>query len=322
LNPAEVYAPIAQDLPRVAQAMLETAREDHAPLSALASHLLTQPGKRIRPVLTLLAGKLFDYNLDLLVPMAAAVELLHTATLVHDDTLDVATVRRGVVTINRAWDDTTAILFGDFLFASSAEMVARTANVRVMRLFAETLRVICSGELDQYFSAYRCDVTREQYYQRIGCKTAALFSMATESGAVLAGAQEQDVQMLKDYGHNLGLAFQIVDDILDLQGDEGTLGKPAGSDLPQGTLTLPAILYLEQHPSSENPIQRAWENGRRPEDLRLAADAVRISQSLAEAHAIAGQFGQKALEALGAFPDTPPKRALASLVEYSLSRDV
>lgn len=321
MNASDIYAPIVPDLPRVEQTMLETAKEAHGPLSSLASHLLSQPGKRVRPVVTLLAGKLFDYNLDLLVPMAASVELLHTATLVHDDTLDEATVRRGLATINHRWDNTTAVLFGDFLFAASAEMVARTANVRVMRLFAETLRVICSGELSQYFSAFDCGVTREQYFERIGCKTAALFSMATESGAVLAGASEREVQALREYGYNLGLAFQIVDDILDFCADEQTLGKPAGSDLAQGTLTLPAIMFLERYPSAENPVRLAYENGRHPEDLRRAAAAVCGSPYLDEARLIAGDFGQRAVHALAPLKSVPAKDSLAGLVDYALARD-
>lgn len=321
MNPAEIYAPVLQDLPRVEQTMLETAQEAHAPLSALASHVLSQPGKRVRPVVTLLAGKLFDYDLDLLVPMAASVELLHTATLVHDDTLDEATVRRGLATINHRWDDTTAVLFGDFLFAASAEMVARTANVRVMRLFAETLRIICRGELSQYFSAFDCGVTKEQYFHRIGCKTGALFSMATESGAVLAGASEREVQALKTYGYNLGLAFQIIDDILDFSGDEKILGKPAGSDLAQGTLTLPAIMFLERYPSLKNPIRLAYENGRNPDDLRRAADAVRSSPFIDDARTIACEFGQKAIEGLSVLSDTPARRSLSGLIEYALTRD-
>ena len=142
MNPDDIYAPIAKDLPLVEGAMLDVGRADPLQsLSPLALHVLRQPGKRLRPVVTLLAGKLFNYDLDLLVPMAASVELLHTATLIHDDTLDEATVRRGLATVNHAWDDTTAVLFGDYIFAASAEMVARTANVRVMRLFAATLRI-------------------------------------------------------------------------------------------------------------------------------------------------------------------------------------
>lgn len=320
MNPSDIYAPVIEDLPLVERAMIETAKEAHGPLASLATHLLSQQGKRVRPIVTLLAGKLFSYNLDLLVPMAASVELLHTATLVHDDTLDEATIRRGLATINHRWDDTTAVLFGDFLFAASAEMVARTANVRVMRLFAETLRIICSGELSQYFSAFKTDVTREQYIERIGCKTAALFSMATESGAILSGASEPEVQALKSYGYNLGLAFQIIDDILDFSGDEATLGKPAGSDLAQGTLTLPAIMFLERYPSAENPIRLAYENGRHSEDLRVAAEAVRRSDFVEDSRRVACDFVQRAEDSLESLPEAPPKQALAALAGFGLQR--
>ena len=317
---SDIYGPIGADLPKVEQAIQEVGEVDYPWLATLLRHVLGQPGKRMRPAMTLLGGRFHSYNLDLLVPMAAAAELLHTATLVHDDTLDAASLRRGNPTVNTVWNNTTAVLFGDYLFAAAAEMVSRTANVRVMRLFAQTLLVICDGELAQQYAAYRCDTPREQYYQRIGKKTASLFAMATESGAVLSGAPEPDVQALKEYGYKLGIAFQIADDILDFTGEEATLGKPVGSDLLQGTMTLPAILLTERYPA-HNPVRDYVEHGRKAGDVQRAVEAIHSERLIAASQEIADQFCREALDALRIFPDTPARGVLADLVSYTVHRD-
>ena len=319
LDLAELYAPIVAELPLVDEAILGVSQVEFGWLSSLARQVLSRSGKRMRPALTLLAGKLFDYNLELLVPMAASVEMLHTASLVHDDTLDGALLRRGNPTINHIWDDNIAILFGDYLFAASAEMVSRTRNVRVMRLFAETLMVVCSGELSQHFRASLWQLSREEYFQRIGRKTASLFSMATESGAALSGAPEPLVQSLKAYGHELGIAFQVMDDILDLTGEEEALGKPVGSDLRHGTLTLPTILLLERYPR-DNPIGDFFEKGRQAQDHARAIKMIRDSTVLAEAAEVAREFCREAIRDLDPLPDTTARRALIDLAEYTVSR--
>lgn len=319
LDLAELYAPVVDELPLVDEAILGVSRVEFGWLSSLARQVLSRSGKRMRPALTLLAGKLFDYNLELLVPMAASVEMLHTASLVHDDTLDGALLRRGNPTINHIWDDNVAILFGDYLFAASAEMVSRTRNVRVMRLFAETLMVVCSGELSQHFRASRWQLSREEYFQRIGRKTASLFSMAAESGAVLSGAPETLVQALRAYGHKLGIAFQIMDDILDLTGEEEALGKPVGSDLRHGTLTLPTILLLERYPRG-NPIADFFEKRKQDQDHARAMEMVRDSTVLSEAAEIAQDTSRQAVRALEPLPDTPARRALIDLAEYTVAR--
>ena len=197
-------------------------------------------GKVVRPTLTLLCGSFYDYDLTLLQPMATATELMHIATLVHDDAIDSADTRRGHATINSIWGLDLAILAGDFLFARAGEFSARTGNIRVVTLFSQTLGIIARGEVKQALSAFRLDQTFEQYIERVAAKTAALFMLATESGSMLGGAPETSVHILHDYGYNLGIAFQIVDDILDFVGNAKEVGKPVGADLAQGTVTLPA----------------------------------------------------------------------------------
>ena len=319
LDTARLYGLVAADLAQVEETLKEVSQVEYDWLANLTRQVLGTSGKRMRPVLTLLTGKVGRFDPALHIPMATSVELLHTATLVHDDTLDKAMLRRGMATVNHDWNDGVAVLFGDYLFAAAAAMVARTANVRVMRLFAETLRTICGGELAQQFAAYHWQTTREEYYQRIRQKTAALFAMAAESGAALSGAPEEQVQALRRYAYDLGVAFQIMDDILDFTGDEATLGKPAGGDLREGTLTLPAILLVEQQPQ-QSPIQHLFEQEKSRRDVREAVEAVRASSVLEQAHEIAEEFCRSAVDELRVLPQSPIRDALSQAPRFVLER--
>ena len=197
---------------------LAQALKSSSKLAELLTHSLKGSGKMIRPALTLLSGKSDNYNLDYLLPMATAVEIMHTATLVHDDAIDSSAVRRGRPTINQAWDDDKAILLGDYLFAKAGELVSTTQNLPVIKLLSQTLMTITSGELAQSFSSFNLEQTRQHYLHRIISKTASLFSLSTESGAILSQSPGKLVKALKEYGYNLGIAFQIVDDIMDFIG--------------------------------------------------------------------------------------------------------
>jgi geranylgeranyl pyrophosphate synthase len=272
-----LYAPILSELALVEERLGSLRRPEYPSLERILESTLGNGGKRIRPALTLLAGLLHDYRLDVLLPMATGVELLHTATLIHDDVVDKADVRRKRPTPFVEWGAGPAILAGDYIFAAAADQVAMTGNNRVIRLFAQTLMTIAQGELNQVFAAHGWQPNREAYLGRIGAKTATLFATAAESGAILGQAPEAEVQAMSAYGHNLGMAFQLVDDILDFVGNEDELGKPVGSDLLQGTLTLPAFWLVECSPH-DNPIQRYFEN-KRPEDLDEAIETVRSSPS-------------------------------------------
>lgn len=313
-----IFKPVKKELPLVDEMLRTVAGVDFPELAQLLNHVLKRGGKRIRPALTLLAGKFHHYNLDLLIPMATGVELFHSATLVHDDSIDDSAMRRGLPTVSSIWGHQLAILTGDYLFAKSADLVATTGNLRVIRLFAQTLMIICSGELEENFSAYDWQQSRQQYYQRSGRKTASLFSMAAESGAILSDAPEEAVNALKSYGYNLGLAFQIVDDILDFTGGE-ELGKPVGGDLLQGTLTLPVILFME-HESEDNPIKRILEGKDKEANLKRAIESIRNSPIIEESYAIARDFSTKACQALEIFPDKPSRRALWELADYVIER--
>jgi octaprenyl-diphosphate synthase len=314
-----IYEPIQEDLVRVEDRLRSVCEVDFPQLSKLLDYSLKSGGKRIRPALVLLSGKFYHYDPNYLLPMASAVEILHTATLVHDDAIDNSPVRRGHPTINKAWGEDKAILLGDYLLAKSQELVAETQNWWVVRLFAQAFMTLSSGELNQAVNAFNLEQTRQQYLQRISAKTASLVSLATESGAILSQAPEKSVEALKEYGHNLGIAFQIVDDILDFIGTEEEMGKPTGADLAQGTLTLPAMFVLERYPG-DNPVTRLFHNEDRQKNVELAIELVRNSSIPEECYAVASDYCAKACQNLDLLPDNASRRSLITLAEYVVKR--
>ena len=315
-----IYEPIQEELVKVEDRLGSVSRVDFSWQSKMLDYSLKGGGKRIRPALTLLSGKFYDYNLDYLLPMAAAVELMHTATLVHDDAIDDSLVRRGKPTINKVWGEDKAVLLGDYLFAKAGEFAADTRNLRVIKLFAQTLMAISSGELVQAFSAFNLEQTHQDYLRRIAGKTASLFSLSTESGAILSQAPEESIGALKEYGHNLGIAFQIVDDILDFISTEEEMGKPIGSDLAQGTLTLPAMLLMERSPE-ENPVKRLFQNGDKQENIKLAIELIRNSSIVQECYKVASDYSARACNNLNLLSDNESRRALTELANYVVKRN-
>jgi len=316
---SKIYEPVQEDLTKVEDRLKSVSKVDSPWLSELLDYSLKGGGKRIRPALTLLAGKFYDYNLDYLLPMAMAVELYHTATLVHDDAIDKSLVRRGRPTINKVWGEEKAVLLGDYLSAEAGALVATTQSLRAIKLFTKTLKTISSGELDQAFNAFNLEQTQQDYFQRISSKTASLFSLATESGAILSQAPEKSIQSLRDYGHNMGIAFQIVDDILDFIGTEEEMGKPIGSDLAQGTLTLPAMLLLERYPE-DNPVKRLFNNEDKDRNIELAIEMIRNSPIIEECFKITSDYCARACRNLNPLPDNESRRALIALANYIARR--
>ncbi len=314
-----IYEPIREDLNKVKEELRSICEVDFPQLSEMLNHIIISGGKGIRPALTLLAGKFYDYNLSRLLPMATAVELMHTATLVHDDAIDNALVRRGKPTINKTWDEDKAVLLGDYLFAKAGEFSTITQSLQVVRLFTQTLGTISSGELNQSFNAFNLKQTRQHYFKRISSKTASLFSLATESGAILSQAPEKSIQTLKNYGYNLGIAFQVVDDILDFVGTEEEMGKPIGLDLAQGTLTLPAMLLLERYPE-DNPVKRLFQNKDKQKNIKLAIELVRNSSIVPECYKISSEYCTKACQNLKLLPDNDSRRILTELADYVAQR--
>ncbi|MFC1939124.1 polyprenyl synthetase family protein [Chloroflexota bacterium] len=314
-----IYGLIKEDLAKVEDRLRMVSKADFPSMAELLDYSLRSGGKRIRPVLTLLSGKFYDYNLDYLLPMATAVEIMHTATLVHDDAIDNSLVRRGRPTVNKLWGDEKSVLLGDYLFAEAGALTASTGNLRAIKLFAETLKTISSGELNQSFNVFNLEQSLPQYFQRVAQKTASLFCMATESGAALSQAPEESIQTLKDYAYNLGIAFQVVDDVLDFIGTEEELGKPTGSDLAQGTLTLPSILLLEYYPE-DNPVERLFKHRDEQDNIKLAVELVRNSPIIEECYQVASDYSAKACSGIKSLPDNPARQALMELANYIVSR--
>jgi len=314
LELSQIYAPIQEDLVKVRDTLKSISRVDFGWLAEQLSHVLKETGKSLRPALTLLSGKSFKYDLTYLLPMAVSVELMHTATLVHDDAIDKASTRRGQRTINSIWGDEIAILMGDYLFAKAGEFVADTQTPRVVKLFSQTLGTISSGEITQWRASYNPNQTREDYFHRIYGKTASLFSLSTQAGAILSKAPEESVAVMKEYGDNLGIAFQIVDDILDFTSTEEAMGKPVGSDLIQGTLTLPAMMLMERNPE-DNPIRKFFET----RDKKYVAQAIQIvlnSGTVKECYGVAGEYRDRGCRNLKSLPKAESRKSLLDLAEY------
>lgn len=328
MNTIPLLEPLAADLEKVERKMRQPVHPEYPQLTAALQSLLGSGGKRLRPALALLAGSLYPTDLDKLVSLAASVEMLHTATLVHDDLIDGALFRRGKTTLNARWNAGATVLTGDYLFARAASLAAATDNVRVMSIFADTLMTICTGELRQIFE--RHDLPRldsdeawqkalDRYNQRIHAKTASLFAASTEAASVLSGAPEEQVIALRDYGRFLGTGFQIIDDILDFQGNQEVLGKPVGSDLREGIVTLPVLYFRRERPDDERVVE-VVRGGSDDDLVREVVEAIREAGAIDWAQDQAQGFIAQSQAALTALPEGHPRDTLHALADYSISR--
>jgi geranylgeranyl pyrophosphate synthase len=321
LNNATFFTPVQKQILLVEDRMRAQGEDCNPDLRAALEHLLAAGGKRIRPSLVLLVGNMLGGKPDTLVTLGASVELLHTATLVHDDLIDGALLRRGAETLNARWSSAATVLTGDFLFARAAKLASETDNTALMRLFANTLATIVNGELTQLFSA-RGVINRDNYYQRIYAKTASLFEMSTRAGAMISAGDKAMIESMQKFGYELGMAFQIVDDLLDFTGEQAAVGKPLGSDLLQGLVTLPAIYYAEanpDHPDVRSLAAGGWGDHERMERL---VQSIRASDAIEKAMREARQAVERALVCLEPLEDCVERAALENLARYVVDRQV
>lgn len=329
-----LFAPIRPGLRQVEAKLRAVDSAIFAPLAEAFVNLIGSGGKRLRPALALLASE-FNGSMqgtphyNTVIALASSVEMLHTATLVHDDVIDGALLRRGAPTLNARWNGISTVLAGNYLFGTAARFSAETQDMRVITLFSDTLRIIVDGELHQLKDRYNFTQRRDNYYQRIYAKTASLFCAATQGAAILSRLSEDRIDDLYQFGYNFGMAFQIIDDILDFTGDDNTLGKPAGSDLHQGTLTLPFFHYLQQHPDADKVIaaledaqfeaddgnQAAWD-----ESVAAIVHDLRISPAVEAAREEARTFLHRAGDNLAALPDNIFRHSLQGLCEFVVRR--
>jgi geranylgeranyl pyrophosphate synthase len=311
--------PIRPDLERVVHLLCETAAKIDEPLGTKLRSLVGV-GKCMRPALVLLVGKLFSAPLERFYTLAASVEMLHTATLIHDDLVDGASLRRGRETLHTTLPVHTAVLAGDVLLAQAISLVADLGCPRILRVFAEALCVMSAGEATQILAPAAKQGSREAYYRRVGAKTSSFCGAAMEMASILAGASESQVAILRRFGWELGIAFQIADDALDFVGDEAQLGKPAGNDLRQGIVTLPVICYLEQA-ADDTFVSAVLAGQRDAEHVRTAVEVIRASGSIEAALAEARAHAEGAQQTLTSLPENGARRTLHALAEYAVRRE-
>jgi len=312
---------LAADLEAVEQAVLSRFRSRSALLNLASRYLLDSGGKRVRASIALLAARLggnLDFERSLYV--ATAIEMVHAASLVHDDLIDQADVRRGRPTVHSSWGGNVALMVGDYLFALAAGQMAEAADPRIIKSFARGVERICEAELAPVTVVEPTSVALDQYFAKIGGKTAALFECAAEGGILASNGTPEQVAALRRFGYDVGLAFQIVDDVLDFTGDEATLGKPAGHDLREGTITLPVIYAVAM---GARPVVSEAALADRPSPALVAAAVAEVREICAtkRAFADAERLVQQAIGHLDVFPDSPAKEALVDVAEFVLRRN-
>ena len=319
----DIFAPVQPDLALVRAKVRAAAEVDYPLLAAVVGDIVGAGGKQLRPAMMLLMARALDHDPEKVVLAAAASELLHTAGLVHDDLIDHAHTRRGAPTLNSLFDNGTVILIGDYLFAQAARTAAETGSARVMSIFGRILAEITDGQLREIFKAHDPEQSRDDYERRIYGKTASLFAGSAEIAGVLSEASEDEIDALRRYATDLGLAFQIVDDVLDIRETAEQLGKPAGSDLRQGTVTLPMLLFLqdEQDPIQAGRVRRAIRGeGISDEEYGAVVATLRGAPALRESLDEAVRYVERAKGALLALPPGAARDTLASLADFAVER--
>jgi octaprenyl-diphosphate synthase len=311
------------DLAAVGDLITARMASEHAPrIPEVTAHLVGAGGKRLRPMLTLAAARMCGYDGPYHVHLAATVEFIHTATLLHDDVVDESAQRRGRPTANLLWDNKSSVLVGDYLFARSFQLMTEPGSMQVMRILSNAAATIAEGEVLQLTAAQNLATDDTVYLQVVRGKTAALFSAATEVGGVIAGAPEEQVRALFDYGDALGIAFQIVDDLLDYRGEASTTGKNVGDDFRERKLTLPVIKAVAKADAGERDFWvRTIERGRQEEgDLDHALSLLHKHGTLEETEAEARRWAARAQEALSKLPPHELRDMLGDLSDYVVSR--
>jgi geranylgeranyl pyrophosphate synthase len=307
---------VREDLTHVEQKMRQAANMGDTRLDMAVSAIIAAGGKRMRPALTVLAGRLFGAPLQYVYSVGASIELLHTATLIHDDLIDGAQERRGTPTLHSQLSNGITVLTGDFVFAQSAALASEANSVRIVRLFSETLVRICRGEILQAQTRWQIP-TQSVYEERIYGKTAALFEAASTAGAMLGGALEEEIAAMGRFGRALGLAFQIVDDALDFLSTTEQLGKPAGHDMRQGIFNLPVLFYAQEGHITEQELLHRLETG---EDLDGLVADINAAGMVEKSLAVAREHARTAARILAEFSNGLALNSLQNLSDYVLAR--
>ncbi len=313
---------VAADMNGVNAVILERMQSKVALIPELAGHLIAGGGKRMRPMLTLACASLLDYPGTRHHKLAAAVEFIHTATLLHDDVVDGSGMRRGKQTANLIWGNPASVLVGDFLFSRAFELMVEDGSLKVLRILSHASAVIAEGEVDQLTAQRRIETDEEQYLTIISAKTAALFAAACRVSPVVAEADEDAELALESYGKHLGIAFQLTDDVIDYASDAATMGKGVGDDFRDGKMTLPVILAYARGSEADREFWRAAITGERATDADLAhaVELLRSSGALSDTVERARHYGRRAIDALAMFPASKAKATLTEAVEFAIAR--
>jgi len=310
----------ADDMTRVNSVIESYLASDVVLINQLSQHIIHSGGKRLRPMLVMLAAKACRYTGQHDALLAAIIEFIHTATLLHDDVVDDSSMRRGQETASSIWGNQAAVLVGDYLYSRAFQMMVKTDSLRIMNLMADTTNTIAQGEVLQLLNINEPDTSEEAYYQVIYRKTACLFEAAAKIGAIIADSGDTQEQALGEYGKNLGIAFQLVDDALDYTADSSELGKNVGDDLAEGKPTLPLIRAMQQGSEDDaRLIREAIEQGGL-EHIEQITRIINDTGALAYTHQQAIQHAQLAKSALQVLPDTPARQALEFVADYSVQR--
>ncbi|HEX8983015.1 MAG TPA: polyprenyl synthetase family protein [Ktedonobacterales bacterium] len=319
---SRLFATIEPDLEIVDREFQQRATSGLDIMNAAAAHATSSPGKRLRTALTLLSGKLFSYNFEKLLPLSVAFEMTHLATLVHDDIIDNSDTRRGLPTINARYGDEVAILLGDYLFAKTAGLIADVEDFRIDRLFSDTVATVCEGTIIELLSARRMDVSVETYLERVNRKTACLMAACCQGGATVGGATDDQIMLMREYGENLGIAFQIIDDVLDYTGSAQSVGKPVGNDIRQGLVTLPLIYALRnEHNGRIEQVHRLLQAETPTDDeVNAVVRWVNAGDAIEESFALARTYSDRAQALLHELPASDDRQVLEELIDFVLAR--
>lgn len=313
---------IGDDLKKVNQVIVDNMQSPVALIPQLAGHLVAAGGKRVRPVLTLAGAKLCGYEGDRQVRLAASVEFIHTATLLHDDVVDESMLRRGRDTANAVWGNQSSVLVGDFLFARAFELMVVDGSLPVLKILSRASAVIAEGEVMQLLTTNDTETSEEAYLEVIRAKTATLFAAAARIGAVIADRPRVEEEALESYGMNLGIAFQLIDDVLDYSADQAALGKTVGDDFREGKISLPVVLAWRRGTPEERTFwRRTLEKLEQQDgDLEHAIALMEKRGALKDTVERARHYGAIARDALGIFPDGAIKDAMSEAIDFAIER--
>ncbi|NLL52896.1 MAG: heptaprenyl diphosphate synthase [Peptococcaceae bacterium] len=310
------FKEILADLKKVEKELDKVLKVNDPVLSQTCISLLQAGGKRMRPGFTLLSGKFFDYSFEKLLPIAVALEIIHMATLVHDDVVDASLIRRGRPTLVAGWGNEVSIATGDYLLAKALEQIVKIDDNKLSAYMAKVCIDMCQGEIHQLKYSYDIEQNFKQYLYRINRKTALLISLCCKLGAMACKAHSRGIWIMSTYGHCLGIAFQIVDDILDITADPKVLGKPVGNDVRQGIITLPMIFALKDPKIAERLKELLASDQKTEDEVQEAVALIKQSDGIAKSNEIVQRYIKKGIKNLSELPDIPAKGALIELAEF------